>query len=157
MSGTARRHCAIQTDGAARGNPGPAGAGGVITADNGTTVAKISEYLGIATNNVAEYRALILALQRALDAGFHEVGVSLDSELVVKQLSGEYRVKDAKIIPLHQRVRRLLSQFEKSSIQYVPRERNKRADKLANAAIDAHAAAGLQGTTGDQDPQQSLP
>jgi ribonuclease HI len=156
MSGTARRHCAIFTDGGARGNPGPAAAGGVIIADNGTVVAKISEYLGIATNNVAEYRALILALQRALDAGFREVDVCLDSELIVKQLSGEYRVKDAKIVPLYQRVRRLLSQFGKSSIQYVPRERNKRADKLVNAALDAHMAEAQQAGTGDHDPQQSL-
>jgi len=140
MSTTHRRHCAIYTDGGARGNPGPAAAGGVIIADDGSTVAEISEYLGITTNNVAEYRALILVLERAIGAGFREADICIDSELIVKQLSGEYRVKDEKMIPLHQRVKNLLSQFQAATINHVGRDQNKRADKLVNAVLDARAA-----------------
>jgi len=139
MSTATRRHCAIYTDGGARGNPGPAAAGGVIIADDGSIVAEMSECLGITTNNVAEYRALIMALQRAIGAGFREVDICIDSELIVKQLRGEYRVKDVKMIPLHQRVRSLLSHFQAATISHVGREQNKHADKLVNAALDAQA------------------
>lgn len=140
MASKAVRHCAIYCDGGARGNPGPAAAGAVIIADDGTVAAEISEYLGVATNNVAEYRALVLALKRALDFGFQEADVCLDSELVVKQLSGEYRVKDVKIVPLHQRAMRLLAQFAAYSVSHVRRGKNRLADKLVNAALDAHLA-----------------
>ena len=130
-------HCVIYSDGGARGNPGPAAAGGVVLRDDGSVAAQVSEYLGIATNNVAEYRALLLILQRALDDGCKRADVCLDSELVVKQLNGVYRVKDAKIVPLHLQARKLLRQFEEARVTYVPREKNKRADKLVNAALDA--------------------
>jgi ribonuclease HI len=143
MSATAKSghasHCVIYTDGGARGNPGPAAAGGVILADDGSVVAEISEYLGVATNNVAEYRALLLALQRALDAGFRQADVCMDSELIVRQLSGHYRVKDAKIIPLYAKARHLLARFDDVNITHVRREQNQLADKLVNAALDAVA------------------
>src|SRR5215470_5900583 len=130
-------HCVIYTDGGARGNPGPAAAGGVILADDGSVVAEISEYLGVATNNVAEYRALLLALERALASGFTRADVCMDSELIVRQLTGHYRVKDAKIIPLHAKARHLLARFDDVHITHVRREQNRHADKLVNAALDA--------------------
>jgi ribonuclease HI len=136
--------CTVYTDGGARGNPGPAAAAGVILAHDGTLLEEVSEYLGIATNNVAEYRALILTLRRALALNCRRVDIKLDSELVVKQLSGLYRVKDEKMIPLHSEVRRLLAKFEDLTIEHVRRERNKRADKLVNAALDANAATSAE-------------
>ena len=139
MSSGPRRHCTIYTDGGARGNPGPAAAGGVVIGDDGSTVAEVSEYLGIATNNVAEYRALILTLERALEAGCTDVDVCVDSELVAKQLNGVYRVKDAKIVPLAARVRHLLRQFGAATVRHVRRHQNRQADKLVNAALDARA------------------
>jgi len=133
--------CTIYTDGGARGNPGPAAGGGVIVASDGTVIAEVSEFLGVATNNVAEYQALIATLQRALEAGCTDVEVCLDSELVVRQLNGEYRVKDAKMRPLHASATSLLRKFASSRVRHIPREENKRADKLVNAVLDAHATA----------------
>ena len=155
MSSGTRRHCAIYTDGGARGNPGPAAAGGVIIADDGTIAAEVSEYLGIATNNVAEYRALIVTLERALEAGCSDVDVCVDSELVAKQLNGAYRIKDAKIVPLAARVRHLLRQFDAASVHHVRRDQNKRADKLVNAALDAHVSEGEE-TPPQMGDQESL-
>jgi ribonuclease HI len=131
----------IFTDGGARGNPGPAAAGGVIVDSDGIVTAEVTEYLGIATNNVAEYKALILTLTRAFELGCRRVGVKMDSELVVKQLSGAYRVKDEKMIPLHAEARRLLAQFDERSIEHISRSANKRADKLVNAVLDARAVS----------------
>ncbi len=139
-SGSHASHCTIYTDGGARGNPGPAAAGVVILADDGSVAEEISEYLGVATNNVAEYRALLLALRHALDKGFRRADVCVDSELVVRQLNGAYRVKDAKIIPLHAQVRSLLRRFDEANVTHVKREQNRHADKLVNAALDAAAA-----------------
>src|SRR5215469_503906 len=133
-------HCVIYSDGGARGNPGPAAAGVVIIADDGHVVVEMSEYLGVATNNVAEYRALLLGLQRALDDGYRRLGVCIASELIVRQRNGRYRVKDAKIIPLLARARRLMGQFEDVHVTHVRRDQNHHADKLVNAALDAHAA-----------------
>jgi ribonuclease HI len=132
--------CTIYTDGGARGNPGPAAAAGIILAGDGSVIEEVTEYLGVATNNVAEYKALILTLRRALDLGCKRVGVKMDSELVVKQLNGLYRVKDDKMIPLHAEVRRLLAKFEERTIEHVSRAANKHADKLVNAVLDARAA-----------------
>ena len=129
--------CIIYTDGGARGNPGPAAAAGVIIGPDGTVVEEVTDYLGVTTNNVAEYRALIMTLQRALALGCSRVAVKMDSELVVKQLSGAYRVKDEKMIPLHAEVRRLLSRFDGQSVEHVARNANKHADKLVNAVLDA--------------------
>jgi ribonuclease HI len=133
--------CIIYTDGGARGNPGPAAAGGVIVSADGTLLAEVSEYIGVATNNVAEYRALILTLRRALDEGCRIVDVRMDSELVVRQLEGKYRVKDAKMRPLHAAAVTLLAKFERADVRHVPRVENKLADKLVNAVLDAREDA----------------
>ncbi len=130
--------CNIFTDGGARGNPGPAAAGGVIETTDGTIVAELSEYLGIATNNVAEYRALALALCKAKELGCQTVVVHMDSELVVRQLNGLYKVKDPKMVELYSQVRRLLREFSDWKVQHVRRSENKRADELVNNALDAH-------------------
>ena len=133
--------CTIYTDGGARGNPGPAACAAVIIAGDGTVLDESTSYLGITTNNVAEYKALLLALERALELGCMRISIKMDSELVVKQLNGLYRVKDAKMIPLHAAVRRQLAKFEETSIDHVSRTANKHADKLVNAVLDAHAAS----------------
>jgi ribonuclease HI len=133
--------CIIYTDGGARGNPGPAAAGGIIAGADGALLAEVSEYLGVATNNVAEYRALILTLRRAIDEGCSNVDIRMDSELVVRQLEGKYRVKDAKMQPLHAAAVKLLAQFERAEVHHVPRDENKRADKLVNAVLDARENA----------------
>lgn len=133
-------HCVIYSDGGSRGNPGPAAAGGLVLRDDGSVVAEVSEVLGVTTNNVAEYRALLLLLQRALDAGFQRADVYMDSELVVRQINGQYRVKDEKIMPLHAAARRMMARFAEVRVGHVPRVKNKRADKLVNAALDAQAA-----------------
>lgn len=125
----------IFTDGGSRGNPGPAGSGAVLISE-GETICEISEYLGIATNNVAEYTALVLALEKALVLGFREVEVRTDSELMVKQMIGQYRVKNEGLIPLFKKARGLASRFASFQIAHVPRENNKDADRLANRAMD---------------------
>ena len=126
----------IHSDGAARGNPGPAGAGAVIAAPSGEVVAEVSEYLGEMTNNQAEYRALVLALEEAQRRGATELAIFADSELLVRQVRGEYRVKNEGLRPLFERVRTLLRGIGRYTIQHVPRERNAHADALANRAID---------------------
>jgi ribonuclease HI len=126
----------IQADGASRGNPGEAGVGAVISDARGRTVKELKRFLGMATNNVAEYRAVILALEKALDFGAGSVIVYLDSELVVRQLRGEYRVREAHLKTLHRQALEILNRFSKYDIYYVPREENRRADQLANEAID---------------------
>jgi len=126
----------IYTDGGARGNPGPAGAGAVIYR-NDKLVASLKKYLGEATNNVAEYEALILALTEAkkLAAG-SRVEVRMDSELIVKQMKGEYKVKDKNLKVLYAKVRELLQGFQSVEFVHVLREKNKEADELVNEAID---------------------
>jgi ribonuclease HI len=126
----------IQADGASRGNPGEAGVGAVISDARGRTVKELKRFLGMATNNVAEYRAVILALEKALDFGAGSVTVYLDSELVVRQLRGEYRVREAHLKTLHRQALEILNRFSKYNIHHVPREENRRADQLANEAID---------------------
>ncbi|HKW44582.1 MAG TPA: ribonuclease HI family protein [Candidatus Eremiobacteraceae bacterium] len=129
--------CIVFTDGGARGNPGPAAAGGVIVTADGALIAEVSEYLGVATNNVAEYRALILTLRRALDEGCRSVDIRMDSELVVRQLEGKYRVKDAKMQPLHAAAVKLMAQFDRAHVRHVRRDENTLADTLVNAVLDA--------------------
>ncbi len=124
------------TDGAARGNPGPAGAGAVIINANGHIVAKVGKYLGETTNNVAEYTGLILGLKRAKAMGLRELEVFADSELVVKQLNGEYQVKADHLRPLFEEARALLKGFPEIDIRYIPREQNTQADEMSNRAID---------------------
>ncbi len=127
----------IYSDGAARGNPGPAGAGAVLTDASGKVVGEVCRYLGDGmTNNQAEYNALLLALKEAEKRGATRVSVFADSELMVKQIMGEYKVKNEGIKPLHAEAVSILRRFGGYSIAYVPREKNKRADKLANLAID---------------------
>ena len=140
----------IRTDGAARGNPGPASAGAalfdLVRADArdpwATPDASISDYLGIQTNNVAEYTGVVRALELARDLGASEVHLLLDSKLIVEQLAGRWRVKDAKLIPLWAAARATLGGFRRWTATHVPRAQNGVADALANEAIDRVAAGG---------------
>jgi ribonuclease HI len=125
----------INTDGGSRGNPGPAGIGVVFSDSEGQIIAEFKECIGDATNNIAEYRALILALEKAKDFSAEEIECRLDSELVVKQLSGEYKVKDDKLKPLFAQVQEL-SFFKPVKYIHVRREKNKQADALVNEALD---------------------
>lgn len=126
----------LYTDGAARGNPGPAGAGAFICTEDGKVVAEIAEYLGETTNNVAEYQGLIVGLKKLVELGAQSVEVRADSELMVKQMKGEYRVKHPNLIPLHKEVLGLLKSIPMFTIKHVRREFNKDADRLSNQAID---------------------
>jgi ribonuclease HI len=130
----------VNVDGGARGNPGPAAIATVVTTPEGEVVEEGSRTIGPATNNVAEYRALLLGIERALERGAHEVELVGDSELVVRQVRGEYRVKDAALRDLHEQVRRALTGFDRWSIRHVRREENARADELVNEALDAEAS-----------------
>jgi ribonuclease HI len=124
------------SDGAARGNPGPASMGAVVIDPTGTTRREISEALGITTNNVAEWRGLIAALEGALELGARRVEARMDSELVARQAVGRYRVKNEGLIPLYQELLALKPRFEQLIFAHVPRALNKRADALANQALD---------------------
>lgn len=127
-------------DGGSRGNPGPAAGGAVLFGDDGEVLAEIGEYLGIATNNVAEWRALLAGLTAALELGVDELSVRLDSELVVRQLTGVYRVKHEDLIPLHRRARALLGRFKAFDIAHVRRKDNAAADAVVNRVLDEAAA-----------------
>jgi ribonuclease HI len=126
----------IHIDGASRGNPGEAGFGIHVAAVDGATVAELYGYLGRATNNVAEYQALIHALRWAKRNGVPEVRVFSDSELVVKQMNGQYRVKHPDMLPLHREAQVLIRGFAKATLSHVRREQNLDADRLANLALD---------------------
>jgi ribonuclease HI len=127
----------IHTDGAARGNPGPAGAGAILRdAETGETMAEIAEGLGRATNNVAEWTAVRLALEEARRLGASRVDLRMDSQLVARQITGVYRVKHADLQPIHAAVMALLRTFDGYTVGHVPRELNKDADRLSNVAID---------------------
>lgn len=128
----------LYTDGAARGNPGPAGAGAFICTGDGHAVAEVAEYLGETTNNVAEYRALIAGLKKLIEMGAEEIEVRADSELMVRQIQGRYRVKHPNLKPLFEEAIALLKKIGRYSIKHVEREKNKEADRLANQAIDEH-------------------
>ena len=125
------------TDGGARGNPGPAAYGYVLEADDGTMLAAHGERIGVATNNVAEYRALIAGLEKALELGLDEVGVVSDSELLVKQMTGEYRVKNEALKKLNDEAERVARRIGDVSYRAVRREHNELADQLVNEALDA--------------------
>jgi len=132
----------IHTDGGARGNPGPAGIGAVIEDAEGNILAKISKYIGETTNNFAEYEALIVALAAAREIFGEalramEITVYMDSELVVRQLTGAYKVKEAGLKSQFARVGQIAASLKHISYNHVPRERNARADELVNDAIDA--------------------
>lgn len=125
----------IFADGGSRGNPGPSGSGAVLQVD-GKTVAAMSKFIGTATNNVAEYTGLLIGLEKARALGFKRVEVRMDSELVVKQMSGLYKVKNENLLPLYEKACRLADTFTYFKIVHVRRELNKEADKLANQAMD---------------------
>ena len=125
------------TDGGSRGNPGPAAYGYVLEADDGTLLAAHGERIGVATNNVAEYRALIAGLEKALELGLDEVGVVSDSELLVKQMTGEYRVKNEALKKLNDEAERIARRIGDVSYRAVRREHNELADRLVNEALDA--------------------
>lgn len=131
----------IYTDGASRGNPGKSGIGVVICDKKHNVIEEVSRYIGETTNNVAEYKALIAGLERVLEYGPKEVGILSDSELLVKQLRGEYGVKAKAILPHFREAKRLLDMLPKWSVRHIPREQNPRADALANLAIDSHDAS----------------
>ena len=128
-------------DGGSRGNPGPAASAAVLLEPGGELVEEVGAYLGVATNNVAEWTALVLGLEAAAKRGIRSLAIRLDSELVVKQLRGEYRVKHVALQPLHQRAMRLLRGFDQIDIRHVPRKQNTLADRLVNRVLDHEAQA----------------
>jgi ribonuclease HI len=127
----------VHVDGGARGNPGPAAAGAVISTADGDVLAEAAQAIGVATNNVAEYRGLLLGLDKARELGASEVEVVNDAELVAKQVNGTYKVKHPDMKPLHAAALRALADFERWSIRSVPRAQNAGADALVNQALDA--------------------
>ena len=126
----------IYTDGGARGNPGPSGIGAVLYDENKQVVAEVSEFLGKATNNQAEYQAIIFALEKAKTLGAETIAIFADSELVVKQLRGEYKVKNKDLAPLFLKIYNLSLAFKKITYTHIRRELNSAADALANKAMD---------------------
>ena len=125
----------IFTDGASRGNPGPAAIAAIIQDEAGKPIASLAQRIGTTTNNEAEYRAIIAALQKAVSLGVKEVELKSDSELVVKQLNGSYRVKAPALKPLYQQVKKLQGFVERLTITHIPRRQNTRADRLANKVL----------------------
>ncbi len=126
----------MNVDGGARGNPGPAAIGVVVRNSDGEVLEGVGERIGRTTNNVAEYRALLLGIERALALGASELELVGDSELIVRQVKGEYKVKDAAMRELHAQVKRALGPFDRWSIRHVRREENADADSLVNEALD---------------------
>ncbi len=139
-SGARPRRVTVYSDGAARGNPGPAGAGVRIEDARGKRVSEAARYLGEATNNVAEYRALILGLELARELGASEVELRADSELVIRQMTGEYRVRNVRLQELHRQAQALEQAFRSVGYVHIRREQNRAADRLANLAIDREEA-----------------
>ncbi|MGZ4202171.1 MAG: ribonuclease HI family protein [Thermoleophilaceae bacterium] len=127
----------VHVDGGARGNPGPAAVAAVVTAPDGAPVTELGEYIGEATNNVAEYRAVLLGLRLASELGAREVELVNDSELVARQINGAYKVKHAGLKPLFLETMRALRGFDRWTVRNVRREANERADQLVNDALDA--------------------
>jgi ribonuclease HI len=125
-------------DGGSRGNPGPAASGAVLYDEGGAVLQEIGTYLGVATNNIAEWTALLEGLKAAVALGVDEIAVRMDSELVVKQLSGAYRVKHPGLIPLHAQAKSLLRKFARVEVRHVPRKQNAAADAVVNQVLDAH-------------------
>jgi ribonuclease HI len=142
----------LNTDGGARGNPGPAGIGVVIQDAGGHVLDEFGRGIGWATNNVAEYEALIAGLELALERGITEVSVALDSKLVVSQVRGEWKIKNDRLRALAVKARSLLERFDDATLTYVPREKNLRADQLANIGMDE-----VEVTSNGAPDQQSFP
>lgn len=128
--------CKLFTDGASRGNPGEAGAGAILYDQNDQELLSCSRYLGVCTNNAAEYQALLIGLEQSLLCGCSELAIFLDSELIVRQLEGRYKVKNQTLKPLYQKVQAALAKLKRWSVSHVPRAQNSRADGLANKGID---------------------
>ena len=126
-------------DGGARGNPGPAGYGAVITDEQGNVLAELYEGIGVSTNNIAEYRGLIAALQWAADHGHTRVHIKADSLLIVQQMLGNYRVKHEGLLPLYRQARGLVVRIGNVTFEHVRREMNKEADRLSNLGMDQNA------------------
>ncbi|MHB8877014.1 MAG: ribonuclease HI family protein [Myxococcaceae bacterium] len=126
----------VYSDGAARGNPGHAGAGAVLVEPSGQVVDRLGKYLGVQTNNFAEYMGLLLGLRRARDLNVREVEVFADSELMIRQLGGRYQVKSTSLRPLYEEALQLLNGFSRVKLVHVPREMNSAADEMSNRAID---------------------
>ncbi|MCX8007409.1 MAG: ribonuclease HI family protein [Coriobacteriia bacterium] len=145
------REALLQADGAARGNPGPAAIGVVLVDESGAEIAAFGRCIGTATNNVAEYQALIAGLQAAQDHNVRSLVVRLDSELLVRQMTGRYRVKSASLKPLHERAAALAASFDAIRFEHVPRSMNARADALCNEALDGAAS----GDTGCPHPEDA--
>ncbi|MFC1896980.1 ribonuclease HI family protein [Chloroflexota bacterium] len=133
------KRAVIHADGASRGNPGPAAIGITIKDNGGKLITSISQRIGRTTNNQAEYRAIITALEEATRVGARQVDIRLDSELVVKQINGEYRVKKDTLKPLYQQLKKLLGSLESFTITHIPRQQNKEADDLANKAFNDYS------------------
>jgi ribonuclease HI len=142
----------LRSDGGARGNPGPAGAGFVIHSHDGTLLSSGGRFLGEATNNIAEYEALIWGLETALGLGITSITVLCDSELVVRQVNGVYKVKHPNMRPLFVRTLELLRRFESFQVRHIPRSDNAAADKLVNEAIDIRSHVGHAGTAHAAEP-----
>lgn len=126
----------LHTDGGSRGNPGPSGSGAVLYTVDGTVIDEATKFLGTTTNNVAEYTAIIIGLEMAHHHGVTDLTVRMDSELAVKQLNGQYRVKNPGLAPLFLHVKKLAHQFGRVRFEHVPRARNAAADALVNKVID---------------------
>jgi len=126
----------VEFDGGSRGNPGPAGIGIVLRAKDGTPLITLGRFIGRATNNIAEYQALITALKKAKELGAKKLLIRGDSELVIKQMKGEYRVRHPELKPLYEEAHQLLHQFKEAKLEHNLRDKNALADKLANLAMD---------------------
>jgi ribonuclease HI len=135
----------VSCDGAARGNPGPAGIGVVLTTPDGRVLDRIARGIGVATNNVAEYTACIEGLRRAAELGAREVLVRSDSRLLVEQLAGRFRVRNPRLARLHRQALELASGFDRVAFQHVPRGENRAADRLANLGVDGEELSSGRG------------
>jgi ribonuclease HI len=145
-AGRPHRRLLIHTDGAARGNPGPAGLGAILRdAETGETVAELATYLGVRTNNVAEWSAVDAALDEALRLGARHVDLRMDSELVARQIAGIYKVKHPDLKPIHANVMGKLAMLDGYTVGHVPRTLNTDADRLSNVAIDQPRGGGASG------------
>jgi ribonuclease HI len=137
QSASAKTRLVVHVDGGARGNPGPAAIGVVVSQPDGEIVAEVSQRIGVATNNVAEYRAVLSGLEHAAALGAREVELVGDSELIARQLTGAYKVKHPALRPLYQEAVAALQRFDRWQVRNVPRAENAHADLLVNAALDA--------------------
>jgi len=132
----APKRVTLYSDGASRGNPGPAGAGAVLVMGEGRSPVRLGRYLGVQTNNVAEYQGVILGLEKALEMGVREVDIKADSMLAMMQLKGEWKLKHEGLRPFFNRARELVARFDRVTFSHIPREQNAAADEMSNRAID---------------------